>query len=171
MLDRQQELQEQTTPNLILVLVDPQTAKFELLQLNIQKPKATIKYVLRKVIKKFSNDSHLASLTYDAVCDYDSNLLDTDTRLVDLPSCHGSSHQIMGSNNDSTGNLDVDRRDDDPAVLSGKKRKVENSPPAALASTNRTEILIALPSGSLQLDCLILARTVLSHQNIVDSVS
>ena len=164
MLDRQQELQELATPNLILVLVDPKTSKFELLQLNIQKPKATIKYVLRKVIKKFSNDSHLATLQYDAVCDYDSNQLDTDTRLVDIPSCHGSSHLIMGDK-------DVEHCDDDPAVLSGKKRKVEQSSPAVLASANRTEILIALPSGSVQLDCLILARTILSHQNIVDSVS
>ena len=71
--------------SLILALVDTKTSQFELLSLNdIQSPKATIGYVLDKVIRRSAANQSLATSEYWGICDYRGKLLDRSTHLVDI---------------------------------------------------------------------------------------
>ena len=142
-----------TKSSLILAVVDPKSSQFELLSLNIQSPKATIPYVLRKVIRGSASNKYLAKLQYRGICTYQGKLLDRSTRIFDI----GLSKQREEQKCE-----DIEHRYNDT---------LENLNDSEIGSSRmNSKILVAIPAGCTAHQCSLFTRNILGHSNIVASV-
>ena len=142
-----------TKSSLILAVVDPKSSQFELLSLNIHSPKATITYVLRKVIRGGASNKHLSKLQYRGICTYNGEVLDRFTRLFDI----GLTKQREEQKCDA-----VEHRYDDT---------LENLNDFEIDSSRmNSQILVAIPAGCTAHQCSLFTRNILGHSKIITSV-
>ena len=146
-------------PALILALVDPPTRRFELLQLNIQGDKARIEHLITSVIRSSAVDVDLGNLEYECICDYHAKPINEATRLIDLPSYHKS--KGVGQSQPLTGAMMMFAAADD------ENQSVDD----VIIAAQQSEVLVAVPVGESPIDCTLLARNIISHRRVIDSVS
>ena len=153
-------------PALILALVDPPTRRFELLQLNIQGDKAKIDHLINGVIRQSAVDQDLAELNYEAICDYHAKIIDKSTRLIDLP-CHSRKD---GTAAGPTPPMMFTAATPYGDVHNGEVKEEEPLYDDIVIAAQQSEVLVAIPFGSSPIDCTLLARNVISHRRVINSV-
>ena len=159
--------------SLILALVDTKTSQFELLSLNdIQSPKATIGYVLDKVIRRSAANQSLATSEYWGICDYRGKLLDRSTHLADiargkqLPNNQQRQRPQQGKQREADDDDDIEFHDAVMDLKGADSTEDDQSRNMCLGD----QILIAISNQSTSLESTLFARNIISHRKIVNSV-
>ena len=140
---------KEVSPTILLVVVDPSTTRFELLQIQTEDT-TTINDVTQSIIATTADDFNLAELQYQAICNYPHGqvLLPT-TRLYHITERNKRRSTYLNN----------------PKVQ--KANDVEGGGPMRFINT----ILIAVPWGSIPSKCTTFAKGILCHRDIVKMVS
>ena len=146
---------KEVSPTILLVVVDPSTTRFELLQIQTEDT-TTINDVTQSIIATTADDFNLAELQYQAICNYPhGNVLLPTTRLWHITE---RNKKRMNNTKQLYSGLVSNENNNDNDGDVGPMRFINT-------------ILIAVPWGSTPSKCTTFAKGVLCHRDIVKMVS